>query len=349
MSYTLGNFGEKKLLQSLKKYLGKSGKIIRNFSEDCAVIETSGRSYELFTTDSMIEGIHFKSEYMPAYFIGRKAVKVNLSDISAMGGKPVYCMVSLGAPDDMKVTVLDEIYSGMRSVFREEGIRLIGGNVASSPVLFLDLFVTGTVLKNQILLRNGAREGDSIFVTGNLGSSAQGLRLLKKGFRVSKNGKKVITPHGGRDSRHVRQSILSHFDPPSLNVLARKLAQLKMLTSMVDLSDGLASDLREICRESRKGALIDLRRIPVSPAVAYWQKNDNRDPLALALCGGEDYHLLFTVSHSVRERFLRSVSRDKLKVYEIGTILNQREGIWAIAKSGKKVVLPKGFEHFHEN
>lgn len=347
MEPVLGKWGEKKLLGSIRKYLGKSRTIVRIFSEDCAVIDSGGKYYELLTVDSLIEGIHFRREYMPAYFIGRKAVKVNLSDISAMGGMPLHCMVSLGAPPKTPVRFIQEVYQGMDSVFKEEGISLIGGNVAASSAFFLDLFLVGKVPRKQVLFRSGAQEGDSVFVTGPVGGSAEGLRLLKKGFRLSRNGNRLIRPSSVRDSVFAKEAIMAHFDPPSSNQVARKLSGWKMLSSMIDLSDGIASDLREICRESGTGAVIDLARLPLAPALFQRAEKRKSDAMALALCGGEDYHLLFTVPGSLRGSFLIRSKKARIRVFEIGRILNRRQGIYTVTQSGKKKALPSGYEHFH--
>jgi thiamine-monophosphate kinase len=349
MEPIMGKFGEKKLLFRIQKYLGKSRSIVRTFSEDCAVLDPGGANFELFTVDTLIDGIHFKSEYMPPFFIGRKVVKVNVSDISAMGGKPEHCLVSLGLPAETPVRFVEKIYQGMDSAFREAGIQLIGGNLSSSPVLFLDLFLTGLVPKKQAVFRNGAGIGDFIFVTGELGASAEGLRLLKNGFRLSTSRKRVRSISGLSDSRFVLDAILTHFDPPSQNALARKLASWKMLSSMIDLSDGLSSDLREICRESGTGAVIDISKIPISPAVLYWESKRTTDPLQLALCGGEDYHLLFTIPKDIRQRFLMRARKEKIKVFEVGRVQERKEGIHLITGTGKRIPFPPGFEHFHEH
>jgi thiamine-monophosphate kinase len=236
----------------------------------------------------------------------------------------------------------------MDSAFRELGIQLIGGNLSRSPVLFLDLFLTGFVPKKQAVFRNGAGIGDFIFVTGSLGASAEGLHLLKDGFRLSANGKKVVSSNSV-GSRYILDAILSHFDPPSMNLLARKLVSWNMVSSMIDLSDGLSSDLREICRESGTGAEIDGSRIPISPSVLYWENKRKADPLRLALCGGEDYHLLFTIPKKFRKRFLQRAGKEKVQVFEIGRIQESTKGIHLISHSGQRRPLAKGFEHFYDD
>lgn len=347
MTQNLTQLGEKKLLQELKKYMGNAESIIRTFSEDTAVIDPGGRSYELYTVDSLVEGVHFRRDYMPFFYVGRKAIKVNLSDIASMGGTPNYYLVSLGLPPDTPVHVIEDIYEGMYSVAKDLNVHLIGGNVAGSSQLFIDIKLIGSVLKNKIVQRDGAKNGDSIFVTGQLGSSAVGLNLLKEGFRLLGDG--LIFPKGERDSHLVQEAIMNHIDPPCLIDLAQKLALTSTVTSMIDLSDGLSSDLVEICRESKVGARVELENLPIAPAVLYWERKSNRDPRILALHGGEDYHLLFTVSKKFREIFMRRIRPLKIMVYEIGEIVPRSEGIRVVDAKGKAHPLEGGFQHFQVN
>jgi thiamine-monophosphate kinase len=344
MTQNLTQLGEKKLLQELKKYMGNAEEIIRTFSEDTAVIDPGGRSYQLYTVDSLVEGVHFRREYMPFFYVGRKAIKVNLSDIASMGGTPNYYLVSLGLPPDTPVQVIEDIYEGMYSVAKEHNVHLIGGNVSASAQLFIDITVIGTVLKNKIVQRNGARNGDPIFVTGQLGSSAVGLNLLKEGFRLLGDG--LIFPKKERDSHLVQEAILNHIDPPCLIDLAQKLALTSTVTSMIDLSDGLCPDLTEICRESKVGARLESEKLPIAPAALYWERKRNRDPRILALHGGEDYHLLFTVNRKFREIFMRRIKPLKIMVYEIGQIVPRPEGIQVVDAEGKSHSLEDGFQHF---
>ncbi len=344
MTQNLAELGEKKLLQEIKKYMGNAEGIIRTFSEDTAVIDAGGRSYRLYTVDSLIEGVHFRREYVPFFYVGRKALKVNLSDIASMGGTPNYYLVSLGLPPDTPVQVIEDIYEGMHSISKDFDLHLIGGNVSTASQLFIDITLIGSVTKNKIVQRNGARKGDSIFVTGHLGGSAVGLNLLKDGFRLLGNG--LIFPKGERDSHLVMEAIMSHIDPPCLIDLAQKLALSSTITAMIDLSDGISSDLAEICRESQVGARVELAKLPIAPAALYWERKKKRDPRILALNGGEDYHLLFTVSKKFREIFLRRIKALDIVVYEIGRIVPRTEGIHVVNEEGTEYPLEQGFQHF---
>ncbi len=344
MNENLRQIGEKALLQKLRKYIGRGDGIVRAFSEDCAVIDTGSKVFQLYTTDVLVEGVHFRREYMPFFYAGRKALKVNISDVAAMGGCPSFYMVSLGAPPETPVSAIEGIYDGMRSVAKEMKMPLLGGNVSASSQLFIDLFVAGSVPRNQVIFRNGARNGDSIFVSGALGASAEGLQLLQDGFRLNEN--QLVAPEGRTDSRLVLDAIQNHFDPPNLVRLGRVLAASGMVSSMIDLSDGLGSDLPELCRESRAGAIIEVDKLPVSPSVLYWEQKRNRNPHLLALQGGEDYHLLFTVVATHREKFIARMQREKLPVYEIGKIVPKSHGISVIDRQENRLPLDTSYQHF---
>ena len=347
MTDALHDIGEKNLLRQIQKYLGKSRRIVRTFSEDCAVINATGEYYQLFTMDVLVEGVHFRRDFMPAYYVGRKGLKANLSDIAAMGGEPLFFLVSIGAPADTSLQWIQELYEGMASVSKEADVLLIGGNVSDAPVLFLDIAVIGRVLKKKVRMRSTAKSGDSIFVTGRLGASAEGLKLLQDGFRCVGGGAgSVILPGGQNDSSYVRDAILSHFDPPLLIDLARQLAALTGVHAMMDVSDGIASDIGEICRESKVGAQVELSRIPIHPSVLHWERKRKSEPVLLALYGGEDYHLLFTASAVAKKRIRETAVKAGLEFFEIGKIVDAREGISAIDQKGSKTPLGQGYEHF---
>ena len=330
MDHTIKDIGEKKLLQKLRSYLGNSPLLVRIFSEDCAVLRTPTGGYQLFTTDVLVENIHFQLEYADARTIGRKVVLVNLSDISAMGGAPSFFMLSAGFSENSSMKFVEELYEGMTSVAVENGITFAGGNVSKSPVLFLDIFMSGEVAADQALFRNTAKAGDAIFVSSPLGASSAGLICLKAGYRLA--------------NHDFHDAIQAHLEPPNHNSLARRLASLKLLSSMIDLSDGLGSDLAEICRESGTGARIELDRIPIAKSVTELVSTMKWDPIELALYGGEDYHLLFTVPAKNRMEFAKLTA--DLKLYEIGVMTDQAEGIRAVDSKGELIPLKEGFQHF---
>jgi thiamine-monophosphate kinase len=333
MDHTIKEIGEKKLLQRLKRYLGQSSSIVRVFSEDCAVLRSASGGYQLFTTDVLVQNIHFRLDYVDARAIGRKAVLVNLSDISAMGGTPSFFMLSAGFDENTPVEFVEKLYEGMTSVAHEARIAFVGGNVSQSSVLFLDIFMGGEVTVDEVLFRNGARDGDAIFVSSPLGASSAGLKCLQAGYRSAHV-----------EHQAIRDAIKAHLEPPNHNALARKLASWKLLSSMIDLSDGLASDLGEICRESGTGARMELDRVPIANCVTELATMMNWNPHELALYGGEDYHLLFTVPNKNKLEFMQRTA--DLKLYEIGVMTDASEGIRIVDSQGKLIPLKQGFEHF---
>jgi thiamine-monophosphate kinase len=333
MDHTIKAIGEKKLLQKLQSYLGSSPSTVRVFSEDCAVLRSATGGYQLFTTDVLVENVHFRLEYSDARTIGRKSVLVNLSDISAMGGTPSFFMLSAGFQENTSIEFVEQLYEGITSVAHEAGIAFVGGNVSQSPVLFLDIFMGGEVSADEALFRNGAQAGDAIFVSSALGASGAGLKCLQAGYRFPNS---EIPP--------INDAIQAHLDPPNHNALARKLASWKLLSSMIDLSDGLASDLAEICHESGTGARIELDRIPIANCVTELATKMNWDAQELALYGGEDYHLLFTVPSKNKMEFAERTG--DLKLYEIGVMTDPSEGILGVDSKGQLMPLKKGYEHF---
>jgi thiamine-monophosphate kinase len=326
MDHTIKEIGEKKLLQKLQSYLGNSPSLVRVFSEDCAVLRNNSGRYQLFTTDALVENVHFRLEYADPKTIGRKATLVNLSDISAMGGTPSFFMVSAGFPENTSMEFIEQLYEGMNSA----GIPCVGGNVSRSQFLFLDIFMSGEVAAEEALFRNTARPGDLIFVSSPLGASAAGLKSLNAGHRLEDAG--------------FHDAIQTHLEPPNHNALGRKLASLKLLSSMIDLSDGLGSDLAEICRESGIGARIQLDLIPIAKSVTELASLMKWNPVELALYGGEDYHLLFTVPAKNKMEFAKHAA--DLKLYEIGVMTDHVDEISAVDANGELIPLKEGFQHF---
>jgi thiamine-monophosphate kinase len=303
--------------------------VIRSFSEDCAVVDAGDGRCQLLTVDVMVDGRHFRLAWMPAYYLGRKAVHVNVSDISAMGGRAAFFLVSLGLPPATPASFVDEMYRGIDSAAKESGLILAGGNVSASPVLFIDITMIGEVRSDRIVLRNGAHEGDAIFVTGPLGASAAGLRLLETGVTLE------TAPDGLS-----REAVRIHLDPPNLQKAALWLADSGCVTAMMDLSDGLSSDLPEICHESRVGARIDVRKLPVAAAA-----QASNDALELALRGGEDYHLLFTVARDRVNDFAAAAADAGHTFFQIGIITAESDGLHLCDETGNHP-WTTGFEHF---
>ncbi|HYG11107.1 MAG TPA: thiamine-phosphate kinase [Pyrinomonadaceae bacterium] len=323
--------------------------LVLGIGDDAAVFNGRGRLDSVITADLLIEDIDFRRTSLPQD-IGYKALAVSLSDIAAMGARPRWALLSLGLPqaihDSPFATGISE---GFLSAAREFGVTLIGGDMSRAPErIVIDSIVIGEARRGRAVLRSGARAGDHIYVTGTLGAAAAGLRLLEHS--------------GGLRTRAARTHALS-----GLEELARRLArpaprvecgallgERRLASAMIDLSDGLSSDLAHLCERSGVGALVEAARIPVAPSLRRAHAiNPNQltralteDALNLALHGGEDFELLFTVRPRVAARLPQRLGGVRLT--RIGEVREAREGI-RLSQDGRDAILhPSGFDHFKQ-
>ena len=230
---------------------------------------------ELFTTDTMVEGVHFTRETTPWQDLGWKSVASNISDVASMGGLPTYALVTLGLPSETQVSDLESLYNGMLEISNEYGLAIVGGDMVRSPVVFITVALTG-VMRGQPMLRTGARPGDLVAVTGYLGSSGGGLKLMLEGL-----------PGDGEAAEYLRSC---HRRPRPAIAAGQTLAEAEVNTAM-DVSDGLAGDLAKLCKASGVSGKIYADKLPINPHLSDRFPDDCVD---LALGGGEDYVLLFT-------------------------------------------------------
>jgi len=331
----LGEFG---LIEKLKKLVGGSPRsVVKGIGDDCAVLELNPKEYLLFTTDALVQGIHFDLKYFPFYFVGWKGMVANISDVAAMGGTPQGAIVTLGLPGNAKVEQVEEIYRGAKAASKSYNVPIIGGDIVKSPNrLFLSLGLVGRVKKNSLTLRSGAKPGDILAVTGSLGASEAGMRLLKRHKRIGLKELKALSRKGPYSS---------HLRPKARLEEAKALVNNFAVSSMIDLSDGLASDIHRIKEESRVGAEIFETSLPIAPSTRKAAEKLGLSPLKLALFGGEDYELLFTIPG----RELEKAQNKKLDfpVSIIGRILPTKMGISLVDASYRRNLLaPKGYAHF---
>lgn len=280
----LAELGEFDLIERIKKSYGsENGQIVRGIGDDAAALKVDTDSLVLTTTDMLLENVHFDLKYFSPYDLGKKAIAVNISDIAAMGGSPRWILTSIGLPEFVDDAFVEQFYKGMSCLFDRFGIKLIGGDtVASKGGVVINVQLIGTVKQKELILRRGARAGDQVFVTGTLGDSSAGLEILKKGLWGEKN-------------RDEYEDIVSRHLTPSPRVdEARYLAAGEVVTSMIDISDGLIQDLNHICNESNVQGKVWIDEVPLSDSYKYVSKEMELSR-HLSLCGGEDYELLFTV------------------------------------------------------
>lgn len=330
------------LIEDLARRFGGTGRdVVRGIGDDAAVLRGPSGDLWLLTTDLLAEGVHFDRATATFEDIGYKAAVANLSDIAAMGGVPRYLLVSLAIPAGRTQDEIRRLYRGMMSACRPYRVELIGGDTSSSRGgLFINVTLTGTVTTGRALTRSGARVGDLLYVTGTLGDSLAGLQLLAEARGTARAG------NGLR--KEVRHDLVQrHLRPTPRLAIGQLLAQRKLATSAIDLSDGLSGDLAHICTQSRVGAELDLLALPLSPACLDYAEARRKDPFQLALAGGEDYELLVTVPPGNRtqvERLARSLG---CRLSRIGRIQSPRLGLTVIGPDGSSHALAiTGYRHF---
>ncbi len=305
---------------------GTKAAIPVGMGDDCAVLRIGSALDCLVTTDFSLEGIHFRRDWHPPQSVGHRCLTRGLSDIAAMGGEPVAAFLSLALPGSLPQSWVRGFFRGLLRMADQHQVKLAGGDTAESPKgVLADIVVLGTVPRDQAILRSGARPGDRIFISGTLGGAAAALMQLR------------TQPRKKADERHFAR----HFYPEPRVRLGRMLRERKIATAMIDTSDGLSTDLTHICAESGVGAEIDASHIPCARVGQPPRSVD----LELALHGGEDYELLFTVSAQGRvPRTLAGVA-----LTEIGRITSSRKIMLRMTDGTSRQLKPRGWEHFRKN
>jgi thiamine-monophosphate kinase len=333
----LGEFGLIGRIQKLAPR--KSSSTLIGIGDDAAVLKLSASSTLLATTDLLLEGVHFDLSYTDFFSLGWKAAAVNLSDIAAMGGIPHFCLTALGIPTGVSVEQITEFYRGFNALLKSYRTTLVGGDTCSSRGgLFVGVTALGEVEPKRIITRAGARPGDRIFVAGTLGDSAAGLELLRKAEFGIRNKKSAIR----NPKSEIQKLIARHLRPVPRVEWGRKLSLSGCASAMIDLSDGLSSDLFHICEQSGVGAEISADRIPLSDALHKLTGKLAKPAVHYALSGGEDYELLFTAPPG-KVKKLRSL---KLPLTEIGLITAGKTLSLVDNRGRKKPLLPTGYDHF---
>lgn len=320
---TLGEFG---LIERLTKDIQpRNASTLRGVGDDCAVLHYPDREV-LVTTDLLLEGIHFDLTYVPLKHLGYKAVMVNLSDICAMNGTPRQVTVSLGLSRKFSVEAVEELYQGMRLACEHCGVDIVGGDTVSSLTgLTISITAIGEARKEDIVYRNGAHPTDLICVSGNLGAAYMGLQLLEREKSVLHSTDGVQPAFEGKEYILERQ-----LKPEARLDIVRALADACIRpTAMMDISDGLSSELLHICRQSGCGCRIYEEHIPIDYETAVMAEELNMNVSTCALNGGEDYELLFTVPLSDYDKVdalddVRLIGH--ITAPELGTLLVTRDG-----------------------
>ena len=324
-----GEFGLIELIR--KKCLSADNRIILGIGDDAAVIKPNSNRLSVLTTDALIERVHFNLDYFSFYQLGWRALAANLSDIAAMGGKPICSVVTVGLNDRASVENVLQFYNGLLDLSKRFDCAVAGGDIVRSPTeLVISISVLGGVQRDKMVTRAGAKVGDWIFVTGELGEAQAGLELLLK-----RRKNKRLESSAALTSKHLQPV-------PRLAESESLLDRLK-LNSMIDISDGLAADLHHICEESRVGAVLWGDTVPVSSRAKTAAKILGKDPFQFALQGGEEYELLFTAGS---KQAGRAFGIGQFKVTAIGEIVPKRQGIRLYRDGHLTKLLVKGYTHF---
>jgi len=328
--------GEEELIDRLRRRIPSAprGALRLGIGDDAAVIRPRPGSEWVVTSDQFIEGVHFLSELQPPEAIGYKALARATSDVGAMGGKPVFFLLSICLPAERAGSWLDRMARGMARAARRYGLVLAGGDTARSapgnPAIAMDLMVLGEVRPGRAVGRGGARPGDAVFVSGTLGASQLGLELILSGLAKDRRWRNLLEPH---------------FYPAIAIEMGRWLAEHRLVSAMMDISDGLSTDLHRLCEASHAGARIDENKLP-AVAVPRLLRSKGIDSKSLALHGGEDYGLLFTV----RKRRAGSIPKAfrGQRITRIGEIVAGDE-VTLVADNRSSLLAPQGWDHFRKS
>ncbi len=356
----LAEIGEFGLISRIAAHVADGTGVVTGIGDDAAVTALTPGMQLLTSTDMLLEDVHFRLSWHDPYRLGRKSLAVNISDIAAMGGIPLWATLSLAVPANLPLDFLDEFTRGFLSMAAEHGVTLIGGDTCSSRNgLIISVTIMGEQHPELIVRRSGARSGDEIWVTGTLGDAAQGLMLLEKRTAAStdlpppnlplEGGGAPISPplqgegQGGDGVDYLLSRLL---DPTPRSVAGRALAESGLVSAMIDISDGLLADFEHIAELSGVGGTISLNSLPFSPAFRTAAASLPEFPCQLALTGGEDYELAFTAPPANREKIVKLMKKCGIDGVPVG-IVTTLPGVRVVAPDGGEFI-PKrhGFTHF---
>lgn len=307
---------EKLLIQRIRRLATRGARRGQGIGDDCAVLELPRGQQVLVTTDFSLEEVHFRREWHPADSVGHRCLARGLSDIAAMGGMPLAAFLSLALPADLPQDWVDRFMAGFLKLAARFSLRLAGGDTAQSPDgVVADVVVLGFVPRGEAVLRSGARAGDFLYVTGSLGCSVASLNQLRKG--------KMLRP----------KSNPKHFYPEPRLAIGQFLREKRLASAMIDISDGLSTDLGHLCEESGTGVVVSAEALPAVPG---------NDGLTFALHGGDEYELLFTAHPN--HRIPKQIAN--VPVTRIGEMVPGRQMKLAKPDGKMETLKPAGWEHF---
>lgn len=334
---SLGEFGLIDHLTAPAELKNKSS--IKGVGDDAAVIG-EGKLKTLVSTDLLMEGIHFDLGYVPLKHLGYKAVTVNLSDIAAMNAVPSQITVSIGMSSRFPLEAIEELYTGIHKACEVYNVDLVGGDTSTSMSgLMLSVTAIGHAKDGEIAYRSGANETDLICVSGDLGAAYLGLQLMERENRIFKENPSIQPDLSGHDY------ILERFLKPEARTDIHDILKMEKVTptSMIDISDGLSSDVIHLCKQSKVGCMIFTERIPIDAASSMGAEELGLEPLTAALNGGEDYELLFTIPVADHDKI-----KDNPSIKVIGHITDEASG-YHLESSGQLIELKaQGWGHLED-
>lgn len=336
----LGEFGLIAHIASYCKPRSADSNLLKGIGDDAALLRLSPDARCLWCTDMLFEGVHFDLSYVPLKHLGYKAMMSTISDIAAMNGSARYALVSLGISNQFSVEDIELLYEGFRFAAEETKISIVGGDTTSSRAgMSLSISIIGEVHPERVVMRSGAQDGDYLCVTGDLGAAYLGLRALQKGQETFLESQQQpdLQPHEYVLERYLK--------PRARTDLIDLFAQQHLTpTAMIDISDGLCSDLLHLCTSSQVGVSIEEACLPISSKSLSTAQALDVNPYEAAYHGGEDYELLFTLSESSY-----ALLSDYAEITRIGRISSQKLGCFVHQSNGKKhPIEAKGWEHFRE-
>ncbi len=325
------DIGEFNLIKRMSDILGKPNRpIVKGIGDDCAVLYLQEGKFQLVTTDMLVEDIHFSLETASPFQIGWKSLAANISDIASMGGEPTFAFLSVGFPKNTEAEFIDDMYLGMKSIAEKYGVDIVGGDTVSSPVMVINIALLGEVESEHCVLRSGAKVGDTVCVTGDVGGSSAGLAILQD--RLSGNTEKHLMPIPRTKEGQI-------------------LAKSGLVNAMIDISDGVASEVNHICEQSETGTHLYIEKLPLSKNIVPVAEEIGKAPHEFALYGGEDYELLFTCQNGRFDDLQKQLAQEcDTPITIIGRITEKSEQITMEDESGTISLLkPRGYNHFAQS
>ena len=330
--------GELKLIEHLTAGLKKDydSTVCLGVGDDAAAIRMGDGRYLLVTVDMLVEGRHFLFDKISPEQLGHKSLAASLSDIAAMGGMPRHAVVSVGWPPYADLKYTEKVYAGMKELAREFGVNIIGGDTVKAPQMLVDVTVLGE-MEEEPVARGGARPGDLIAITGRVGASAAGLELL--------TAPEIPSP-ADLEPDISRELVQAHLQPSPRVREAVSLTKAAIPTSMIDISDGVGSEIKHICSSSEVGAMLYAGQLPVNEATREAARVLQKNVLDWALAGGEDYELIFTFPENKLDDARRTLTNSGSEMQVVGKILPADSGMQIEVKGEIFALHTQGYDHF---